>query len=270
MQVAPSSCISSEIEEIFLLTAKPHFYTLSPMKNTCKQCGKTFIPENKSRGGKFCSLSCSNKFNSPARLKKMLSDPSFYKKSKKGGITRGKQMKEIGELARQNYLKNPKLCLNCKKPIPLKKDYPPSFVRKRRFCGYECSAQHRVKKYWQGKVKKRGKTRGDRKSPIGLLTKQQLIDRFDGNIRRASANITNHARFVYMKSGKPYICAVCGYKDHVEIAHMNAISDFSGDALIEEEINHISNLAALCRNHHWEYDHGHITRDQLTRLSKNL
>lgn len=39
------------------------------------------------------------------------------------------------------------------------------------------------------------------------------------------------------------------------MCHIRAVSDFSDDALISE-INDISNLIALCPNHHYEYDAG--------------
>jgi predicted restriction endonuclease len=41
----------------------------------------------------------------------------------------------------------------------------------------------------------------------------------------------------------------------VDIAHRKPVSKFSDDTRVSE-INDISNLAALCKNHHWEFDHG--------------
>lgn len=52
-------------------------------------------------------------------------------------------------------------------------------------------------------------------------------------------------------------CSVCGYNKHYEVAHIKAISSYSEDALISE-INEISNLIALCPNHHWEFDNNII------------
>lgn len=49
-------------------------------------------------------------------------------------------------------------------------------------------------------------------------------------------------------------CTKCGYDKHVEIAHIKPISSFPDTAMISE-INHISNLMALCPNCHWEFDH---------------
>jgi DNA-directed RNA polymerase subunit M/transcription elongation factor TFIIS len=53
-------------------------------------------------------------------------------------------------------------------------------------------------------------------------------------------------------------CFVCGYDKHVEISHKKPISSFSEDTLVKV-INSPDNLIALCRNHHWEFDHSEIT-----------
>jgi hypothetical protein len=50
------------------------------------------------------------------------------------------------------------------------------------------------------------------------------------------------------------VCENCGYDKHVEIAHKQGISTFTGDTLISI-INARENLMALCPNCHWEYDH---------------
>ncbi len=50
-------------------------------------------------------------------------------------------------------------------------------------------------------------------------------------------------------------CANCGYSKHVELCHKKAITDFPESATLEE-VNHQSNVVQLCRNCHWELDHG--------------
>lgn len=55
---------------------------------------------------------------------------------------------------------------------------------------------------------------------------------------------------------KPRICERCGYNKHTQVSHKKPISDFSMDANIDNEINHINNLLVLCPNCHWEHDHG--------------
>jgi predicted restriction endonuclease len=54
--------------------------------------------------------------------------------------------------------------------------------------------------------------------------------------------------------GNPWFCKVCGYDRHVDIAHVKQVSTFP-DAAPLSVINAPDNLAALCPNHHWEYDH---------------
>ena len=53
----------------------------------------------------------------------------------------------------------------------------------------------------------------------------------------------------------PPKCKICGYDKHVETCHLRDISDFPLTATLQE-INHPDNLALLCCNHHWEFDHG--------------
>jgi hypothetical protein len=69
------------------------------------------------------------------------------------------------------------------------------------------------------------------------------------------SHIRNLARNAYMKAGLPRKCAICGYDLHIDICHIKPIKDFPDDAYIAD-INDTSNLIALCKNHHWELDHG--------------
>lgn len=67
--------------------------------------------------------------------------------------------------------------------------------------------------------------------------------------------ISDQARRIMLATDRPQICAVCGYKKHVQVSHIRAIADFPDDTTIGE-INDFSNLIYLCPNCHWEYDHG--------------
>jgi len=53
-------------------------------------------------------------------------------------------------------------------------------------------------------------------------------------------------------------CAVCGYDLHVEVCHIKDIKWYPDDTLVAV-INHLDNLVALCKNHHWEFDSGHLS-----------
>lgn len=77
------------------------------------------------------------------------------------------------------------------------------------------------------------------------------------NWQSARSSIVRNAHNTYMASGKPKCCAICGYSNHIEIAHIKAVSEFEESSTIAE-INSIDNLIALCPNHHWEYDNGII------------
>lgn len=69
------------------------------------------------------------------------------------------------------------------------------------------------------------------------------------------SRIRELARRNYIKSGRPMSCKVCDYNYHVDICHIKAIKDHKPSDLVSD-INHQSNLIALCKNHHWEFDRG--------------
>jgi hypothetical protein len=52
-------------------------------------------------------------------------------------------------------------------------------------------------------------------------------------------------------------CQKCGYSKHVELCHIIPISQWPKTARLGD-VNHQDNLLALCRNHHWEFDHKHL------------
>lgn len=52
-------------------------------------------------------------------------------------------------------------------------------------------------------------------------------------------------------------CQVCNYSLHVELAHIKPISSFSKETLLSV-VNDPSNILVLCRNHHWEQEHGFL------------
>ena len=85
-------------------------------------------------------------------------------------------------------------------------------------------------------------------------TKKEIFE-LSKNWQSARTAIRKDACKVYENSGKEYTCSICGYSNHVEIAHIKSVSSFNDDSILEE-INDINNLIALCPNHHWEYDNG--------------
>lgn len=87
-------------------------------------------------------------------------------------------------------------------------------------------------------------------------TKGDLFKRYT-QWQTARSTIQKDARKIYITSNKPKRCICCGYDKHFEVAHIKAVSDFDDDVLISE-INNIDNLIALCPNHHWEYDNANL------------
>ena len=67
------------------------------------------------------------------------------------------------------------------------------------------------------------------------------------------STIRSHARRIALSMQNK--CVVCGYSKHVDICHKKSIHKFPDTALVKE-VNDKNNLVKLCRNHHWEFDHG--------------
>ena len=99
---------------------------------------------------------------------------------------------------------------------------------------------------------------------VNSSSKKELFDRRP-NWWAAATTIRKAARAKYTNSDKPKKCAICGYDKYYEVCHIKPVSEFDDDTLIEE-INNIDNLIALCPNHHWEYDNGLISKEQLNDL----
>lgn len=76
----------------------------------------------------------------------------------------------------------------------------------------------------------------------------------EGKTRAAIyARIRESARRQYIFPNSS--CVRCKYAIHVECCHIKPISSFPSTTTIAE-INHESNIIILCRNCHWELDHG--------------
>lgn len=94
-------------------------------------------------------------------------------------------------------------------------------------------------------------------------TLQSLFDEFDPQKHHPSwkfSTVRQHCRD--FNSHLPQCCQFCGYDFHVEMAHIQPVSTFPMTALVRE-VNHESNILVLCRNHHWEFDHGKLLAEQI-------
>ena len=88
-------------------------------------------------------------------------------------------------------------------------------------------------------------------------TKAELRGLGNANFGGRYSMIRSHSRATYKKSGMPMSCKICGYSLHVDVCHIRDVKNFPETTTIAE-INDISNLVALCKNHHWEFDNGHL------------
>jgi len=181
-----------------------------------------------------------------------------------------------------------KICLNCNSTFSTKD------IRQK-FCGRSCAVTHNNKESPKKKAMKsisckkcgdivllkpkkdggyykrqycdkcaitvRHETRGRNITPWELRTKEEV---FSGSCNWQSARtaIRKHANKIFSNSSKPKCCEVCGYTKHFEVCHIKAVSAFQGGAKLSE-INAITNLVALCPNHHWEFDSGILTFKEL-------
>ena len=64
-------------------------------------------------------------------------------------------------------------------------------------------------------------------------------------------------------------CHNCGYSKHVELCHIRAITSFPLTATLRE-VNDASNVVQLCRNCHWEFDHGHLALGALGGIRTHM
>lgn len=71
------------------------------------------------------------------------------------------------------------------------------------------------------------------------------------------SEVRSHCRNVANKHREKR-CQVCGYARHVDFCHVKPLSSFASDATIAE-VNDPKNIVILCKNHHWELDHGVIS-----------
>lgn len=97
------------------------------------------------------------------------------------------------------------------------------------------------------------------KATLTRTTKGELFK--DKSWANARSSIQTHARKVLENSDKPKQCKACNYDLHVDCCHIRDVSDFPDSALINE-INALDNLVWLCKNHHWEFDHGYLGGDR--------
>jgi len=70
--------------------------------------------------------------------------------------------------------------------------------------------------------------------------------------------IRNHAHRVADFHSLEKNCPYCKGANHFDLCHIQSIGDFDKDTKLSI-VNHVDNLIYLCKNHHWDLDHGFLT-----------
>lgn len=210
-------------------------YLFNPKK--CAYCGVT-LPYEKKRN-KYCSHSCAAKVNNKNYSKK-------YKKSLVYANLDNILTYHDDELV--NIFNMSKNMTN--------------FVHK---IGINGRLTEALKKYLNTRLHSLGLNINDLKNKKGNLSRYRTKKDLFGNRKNwqsARSYIRKDAAIVYEKENGDMCCVLCGYDKHIEICHIKSVSSFGDNAMICE-INHVDNLVALCPNHHWEFDNGLISLDNL-------
>ena len=82
-----------------------------------------------------------------------------------------------------------------------------------------------------------------------------------------NSHVRNFARS-WNKELKSCPCQKCGYDKHIEFCHIKAISDFDESTKLGE-INSKHNILVLCRNCHWEFDHGMLSIEDIPKRKEH-
>lgn len=196
----------------------------------------------------------------------------------RGGQTTAKLLRQQ---AIDNYYARPNYCKYCGNIIIVRTGEKVKDVRVKKFCNRSCAAHYnnaqrprpestikKPKKYYRPK----GKMPLDEyleKISISNLTKHELFSARK-NWQSARSGIQKQARIIFFKHYGKCECFRngCSYNLHLDVAHVTSVSDFDDDSTISE-INNINNLIGLCKNCHWEFDHGHLTMSDISIPNSN-
>lgn len=156
--------------------------------------------------------------------------------------------------ALSKYYKNPNLCKYCGEIIHVGGNNKVSQIKIKKFCNLYCSSKFNNIKRVKPKIIKEKYV-----CPISSLdnTKRYYKEKYVGNWWLARVPIAKAAKKVYLNSSRPRRCEICGYDKHYEVCHIKTVSEFEDSATLRE-INSLSNMVALCRNCHWEFDNNLI------------
>jgi hypothetical protein len=144
-----------------------------------------------------------------------------------------------------------------------------------KFCGRKCAATYNNKMFPKRRRKrlipncsKCGKpAKYRRKLCEDCLSVDWTTVPLGDNLKLGDhARIRAHSRYSYIKAGRPLVCFVCGYSTFCEVCHIEPVSSFPSTATIAT-VNAQTNLVCLCKNHHWELDHGVLNKSDIQELN---
>lgn len=96
-------------------------------------------------------------------------------------------------------------------------------------------------------------------------TLQELRSKYSISQYHAKIRGLSRSEYFQHNDAERTTCKICGYSLHVDICHIKELHEFPETATLAE-VNHLSNLVALCKNHHWEMDNGYL---MLRKLDSN-
>ena len=161
-----------------------------------------------------------------------------------------------------DYYKTPNICKHCGEIIKVKDKQKVSEIRKKSFCDTSCSASfNNSQRPLKCKPKKEKNLRPEKFSYFNGVTKKMFFET-KGVYYKFRAQIRKHAQYIYEKNNGSRKCGFCGYDKHIQVCHIKSVSSFNDCDLITD-INSKDNLIGLCPNHHWEFDHGHLTIENI-------
>jgi hypothetical protein len=131
-------------------------------------------------------------------------------------------------------------------------------------CGeiYYRSKSHAATRICQTCLAFQRNNRAHRGLKLGALMKTPSLKGKHPSWRSAHIRILNR---LWNASMLKLSCTKCEYSIHVELAHIRDITSFPDSATLGE-INEPSNVVQLCRNCHWEFDHGLCSIEQILEI----
>lgn len=216
---------------------------------TCLECGQEFHKKDsqiKKSPNHFCSRSCSAKYTNRQRSSDSYRQPEGNCIECDTPISTKRTYCDKCWNSKKITTKTKKVC-QCGKPCKgesCRKCWLSS-NSKLKIC-VDCGEECRSKRCWKCHVQ-------HLRLSVENDTIADVIN-YKHHPSSAHALIRTRARAISKRLGWSSCCN-CGYDTHIEIAHRRAITDFSEDTLVSV-VNTEDNLAPLCPNCHWEFDHG--------------